>query len=169
MFSLKTTVLVTLAMSSTCAFSFSSIPLRPTSVSKMAIIMMSDTQKRMGRSLIPKILSPETPIAPEIETPYFHPAPFGTGMDERSPMNVPEDILALESEKISNIYKSFQQQSLKLVLESDAHGTVHKLNRISLAASLQSILPESMSLGGSKVMSLSSGGLFDDWDSAIEL
>jgi hypothetical protein len=132
--------------------------------------MMSDTQKRAGRSLIPKIISPDAPALPEIEVPFFRPVPPGSsGMDERSPDNISEEFLALQSKQLSNISKSFKQKSLKMILESDAHGTVSKLQQISYAASLQGILPESMISGGSKVASLSAGGLFDDWDSAIDL
>jgi hypothetical protein len=164
-------MLVSLVLSSSCAaFSFSSASLRPAPFSKTAIIMMSDTQKRMGRTLIPKILFPETPALPEIEVPFFHPVPPGSsGMDERSPTNVSEEFLSLQSKQLSNISKSLKQKSLKMVLESDAHGTVSKLQQISYAASLQCILPESMISGGSRIASLSAGGLFDDWDSSIDL
>jgi hypothetical protein len=132
--------------------------------------MMSDTQRKNGRTLIPKILFPETPALPEIEAPLFHPVLPGTpGLDERSPANASEEDLSLQSKQLSNISKSLKQKSLKMVLESDAHGSVSKLQQISYAASLQGILPESMISGGSKIASLSAGGLFDDWDSAIDL
>lgn len=133
----------------------------------MAISMMSDTKKKMGKSVIGTTL-PDIPSEMEEASPFFHRTPAGTGMDERSPMNPSDEMKAMESEKISSIYKSFRQNSLKMVLESKTHGYVEKLNRVSLAATVQGILPESLLPGASKVACIAAGGLFDDWNSSIE-
>ena len=128
---------------------------------------MSDTKKRMGKSIIGTVL-PQIPNELETNSPFFQRTPPGTGMDERTPMILSDDMQALESEKISKIFKSFRQKSLMTMLEGSALGSVEKLNRITLAASVQSFLPESFIPGASKTSSITAGGLLDDWNASIE-
>lgn len=175
MFSFKAVAIASLLISSTTTAFFASTSHRflksdtsSSPTSRISLSMMSDTKKRMGKSVIGTTI-PSIPNEMEETSPFFHRTPAGTGMDERSPMNPSEEMKAMESEKISNIYKSFRQNSLKMVLESKTHGSVEKLNRISLAANLQGILPESLVPGAAKVSCLAAGGLFDDWNSSIEL
>ena len=139
-------------------------PLTTTSLpSRMALSMMSDTKKRMGKSVVGTTL-PNIPNEMEEVSPFFQRTPAGTGMDERSPTNLSDDLKAMEADKISKISKYFRQNSLKMILESNTHGSVDKLHRISLGATVQSILPASLIPGASMVSSLAAGGLFDDWD-----
>ena len=156
----------TTAFYSSPTLKFSSLT-TPSARSARTALSMSDTKKRMGKSVIGTTL-PEIPNELEIASPFFQRTPPGTGMDERSPMKLSDNLTTMESEKISNIYKSLRQNSLKMVLESNSHGSVDKLNRITQAITTQSLLPEFLIAGSSKVSCLSAGGLFDDWNSAKE-
>jgi hypothetical protein len=173
MFSFNTLIIATLLATSTAFFSSHTMKSAQSIVdiprsTRTALSMMSDTKKKMGKSVVGTTL-PEIPNEMEVASPFFQRTPPGTGMDERCPMIVPDELKALEAEKISKIYKSFRQNSLKMILESNTHGSVDKLNRISLASSVQSILPGSFISGSSKVSCISAGGLFDDWNSAIDM
>ena len=174
MFSFKSIIVVSLLVSSTTTAFFLSPTLKSSSLTTSSArttktaLKMSDTKKRMGKSVIGTTL-PEIPNELEIASPFFQRTPPGTGMDERSPMALSDSLTSIESEKISNIYRSLRQNSLKMVLESNNHGSVDKLNRITQAITTQSLLPEFLIAGQSKVSCLSAGGLFDDWNSAIDL
>ena len=170
MFTFKAVAIASLMITSSTTAFFAITPLTKMNcspTSKMAISMMSDTKKKMGKSVIGTTL-PSIPNEMEETSPFFHRTPAGTGMDERSPMNLSDETKAMESEKISSIFKSFRQNSLKMVLESKTLGHVEKLHRVSLAATIQGILPESLVPGASKVACMAAGGLFDDWNSSIE-
>jgi hypothetical protein len=101
--------------------------------------------------------------------------PVTTGNDERSPFDSNAQVGASQQNKrdshwesISKIDKSFRQHELLIGLRSDKWSDAEKLERISLAASVENLLPKSMSPSLPATLTLSSGGLKKDWDFEID-
>jgi hypothetical protein len=165
MFAVKTILAVVAILASTAAFhvvpSYIIRAATSSSFKRSSLSMMWDTQK-VGRKSIVETTIPKTQEEEAIST-MFRRVPPGSGMDERSPTVISDELLEIESATISRIDRSFRQNSLKMALEGDFIGSAEKLNRIHLATA-SGILPDTMIAGSSKVASLSAGGLFKDWD-----
>jgi len=86
----------------------------------------------------------------------------GSGMDERMPALSAADITA-GLDEISNIDKSFRQQSLLMTLgDNSVLGTFDKAERVRLGAS-EGLLPQEFENSVTSP-SMTSGGLMDDWN-----
>lgn len=123
--------------------------------------------QKLGKSL----LDQSVPVVEQQEEEIpsrFKRAPVGSGKDERKMISFKKDQASYDEEKnslLSSIDKSFMQKNLLMGLESEYWGSVEKLQRIQLAASVDNLLPSSLSTTNIRTSSMHAGGLFeDDWD-----
>lgn len=161
---IKTLVAVIVFATSIQGFTFG--PGRLTTVPQIrassSLSMMWDTKKLGGKALVE--ISPPKVHDEEVTSNLFRRTPLGSGMDERSPTILNDEMQEIESASLFRIEKSFRQQALKMTLEGDYIGTASKLQRIASASAFEGILPESLGLGSTKVASMTAGGLYKDWD-----
>jgi len=134
-----------------------------TLASSLNLFMGAFEVKKLGRSVI-DITIPQT--TEQTTGQFFQRISIGSGIDDR----VVSDSKDKEDERnyrlLSKISKTFQQKYLLMTLESSTCGELYKLDRIKLAASIESTLPCTSSFSADTVRSsmLSAGGLMKDWD-----
>jgi hypothetical protein len=120
--------------------------------------------KKLGRSIIDANVSQGTAQA---SGQFFQRVlSLGSGIDDRGVAGVSNAMEVEDNYRLlSKINKTFQQKSLLMTLESSTCGELYKLDRINLAASLESTLPCTSSFSSSTVRPsmLSAGGLMTEW------
>jgi len=121
--------------------------------------------KKLGRSIIDASVSQGTE---QSSGQFFQRVlSLGSGIDDRT-TGIPNAMEVEDNYRLlSKINKTFQQKSLLMTLESSTCGELYKLDRINLAAGVESTLPctsSSFSSGTVRSSTLSAGGLMKDWD-----
>lgn len=116
--------------------------------------------KKLGQSIIDTTVPPTPGSDSE---PLFKRATIGSGADDRG--LIPDDELDSHA-TLSKINRSFEQKMLLMGLEGDKWGVPEKLERIRLAASVESLLPNTAAFTPTSVHtpSMHAGGLMDEWD-----
>ena len=128
-------------------------------------ISMNDfgIKKQLGRSIIDASVSQGTEQA---SGQFFQRVlSLGSGIDDRT-TGIPNAMEVEDNYRLlSKINKTFQQKSLLMTLESSTCGELYKLDRINLAAGIESTLPctSSFSSGTVRPYMLSAGGLMKEW------
>jgi hypothetical protein len=132
-------------------------------VSSLNLFMGAFEVKKLGRSVI-DITIPQT--TEQTAGQFFQRVSIGSGIDDRAVSDSKEKEDEKNYRLLSKINKTFQQKSLLMTLESSTCGELYKLDRINLAASLESTLPCTSSFNSGTVRSstLSAGGLMKEWD-----
>jgi hypothetical protein len=127
-------------------------------VKKSSVIVMNSWGvQKLGQTVIDiTTASPETSNVSSM----FKRTAIGSGRDERE-SNSKED--EVDEVVLSTIGRNFQQKRLLYGLEHSSWGTAEKLQRISLAASLDGLLPETFASESIQGSHLHAGGLLDDW------
>jgi hypothetical protein len=121
------------------------------------VVMNTWGVQKLGQTVIDiTTSSPETSNVSSI----FKRTAIGSGRDERE-SNSNED--EIDQTTLTKIDKNFQQRRLLYGLEHSSWGTAEKLQRISLAASLDGLLPSTFASESIKGSSLQAGGLLDEW------
>ena len=161
---IKTIVALLVFAASTQGFTFGPARRLTTFSTRVSssLSMMWDTKKLGGKAMV-EITAPKVHDEEEVSN-LFRRAPPGSGMDERSPMILNDELQDIESASLSRMDKSFRQHSLKMALEGNFMGTEAKLQRIASASAFEGTLPESMGPASMKVASMTAGGLYKDWD-----
>jgi len=118
--------------------------------------------QKLGEKIIG---APTVTVAPETEAPgIFRRGSVGSGRDERFSSDDLTQELEGSQVTMIGIDKSFRQQTLLMTLSPESIlGFVDKAERVRLAAN-EGLLPMSFSTDNVATSSLSSGGLFNDWD-----
>lgn len=150
----------TLAFFSSQATSQSNL-MRPRSSSPKLLMMSSDIKRKP--SVTPIIPAADAPSESVLLFPFLQLSEIGSGNDERISMSVTDQEI-IESIQITTLRKSFLQNLLKDKLMSNSIGSMEKITRINIAASVQDILPNTFSMDVSKVLNIYGGGLMDDWN-----
>ena len=132
-------------------------------VSSLNLFMGAFEVKKLGRSVI-DITIPQT--TEQTAGQFFQRVSIGSGIDDRAVSDSKEKEDEKNYRLLSKINKAFQQKSLLMTLESSTCGELYKLDRINLAAGLESTLPctSSFSSGTVRSSTLSAGGLMKEWD-----
>ena len=122
--------------------------------------------KKLGRSVI-DVSIPQVTEPPSGQ--FYQRISVGSGIDDRASTGATE--LEVNYITLSRISKAFQQKNLLMALESPSRGELYKLERIHLAASLDSTLPCTSTFTdmGSVVRPsmLSAGGLMKEWEDLL--
>lgn len=139
-------------------------PFRFLSNGQVRTLHMTNTfgVQKLGEKIIG---APTVTVAPESDAPgIFRRGSVGSGRDER--FSTDDLVQELEASQVTmiGIDKSFRQQTLLMTLSPDSIlGFVDKAERVRLAAN-EGLLPMSFTTDNVATSSLSSGGLYKDWD-----
>ena len=147
--------------------------LRPSAGVSVAAVKPSTSRlfawglQKLGQPVI-NINNTATNTQTDAGSSLFGRRPVTTGNDERSPYSSSQasstTLRDSHWESISQIDKSFRQHNLLMELSDDRWSQAEKLERISVAASVDNLLPQSLSGSTPAKHSLSQGGLQKDWN-----